>query len=144
MSLVIFHLFLSGFTHDGVDVMMAQKIVNWNLKRYPEGNEIYFQFFFVYIIFFTCSTYHRCLLPSRTGSALFMSQPTSSRDRVLSEGDERSEPIPQFASHLLLGDGRLIPYPLGIRRVPQVLAQSPQRSDRMSDSLILGRKCTHN
>lgn len=73
-----------------------------------------------------------------------MSQPTSSRDRVLSEGDERSEPIPQFASHLLLGDGRLIPYPLGIRRVAQVLAQSPQRSDRMSDSLILGRKCTHN
>ena len=37
MSLVIFHLFLSGFTHDGVDVMMAQKIVDWNLKRYPEG-----------------------------------------------------------------------------------------------------------
>ena len=48
MSLVIFHLFLSGFTHDGVDVMMAQKIVNWNLKRYPEGNEIYF-YFFLYI-----------------------------------------------------------------------------------------------
>lgn len=37
MSLVIFHLFLSNFTHDGVDVMMAQKIVDWNLKRYPEG-----------------------------------------------------------------------------------------------------------
>lgn len=37
MTLVIFHLFLSGFTHDGVDVMMAQKIVDWNLKRYPEG-----------------------------------------------------------------------------------------------------------
>jgi tetratricopeptide (TPR) repeat protein len=46
MSLVIFHLFLSNFTHDGVDVMMAQKIVDWNLKRYPEGNEIYFYFFF--------------------------------------------------------------------------------------------------
>lgn len=37
MWLLIFHLFLSGFTHDGVDVMMAQKIVDWNLKRYPEG-----------------------------------------------------------------------------------------------------------
>src|SRR5258708_5644981 len=43
MTLVIFHLFLSGFTNDGVDVMMAQKIVDWNLKRYPEGNVIYFR-----------------------------------------------------------------------------------------------------
>jgi len=38
MTLLIFHLFLSSFTHDGVDVMMAQKIVDWNLKRCPEGN----------------------------------------------------------------------------------------------------------
>jgi hypothetical protein len=30
----------SSFTHDGVDVMMAQKIVDWNLKRYPEGKLI--------------------------------------------------------------------------------------------------------
>ncbi|KAI0295131.1 hypothetical protein B0F90DRAFT_1811542 [Multifurca ochricompacta] len=37
MALLIFHLFLSSFTHDGVDVMMAQKIVDWNLKCYPEG-----------------------------------------------------------------------------------------------------------
>jgi hypothetical protein len=40
MTLLIFHLFLSSFTHDGVDVMMAQKIVDWNLKRYPEGELI--------------------------------------------------------------------------------------------------------
>lgn len=39
MSLLMFHLFLSSFTHDGVDVMMAQKIVDWNLKRYPEGKQ---------------------------------------------------------------------------------------------------------
>ena len=51
MSLVIFHLFLSGFTHDGVDVMMAQKIVDWNLKRYPEGNRIYFCLNFYSILF---------------------------------------------------------------------------------------------
>lgn len=42
MTLLIFHLFLSSFTHDGVDVMMAQKIVDWNLKRYPEGRLIAF------------------------------------------------------------------------------------------------------
>ena len=40
MTLLIFHLFLSSFTHNGVDVMMAQKIVDWNLKRYPEGKLI--------------------------------------------------------------------------------------------------------
>lgn len=38
MTLLIFHTFLSSFTHDGVDVMMAQKVVDWNLTRYPEGN----------------------------------------------------------------------------------------------------------
>ncbi|KAI0270398.1 hypothetical protein BC834DRAFT_511339 [Gloeopeniophorella convolvens] len=37
MTLLIFHLFISSFTHDGVDVMMAQKIVDWNLERHPEG-----------------------------------------------------------------------------------------------------------
>jgi hypothetical protein len=37
---LIFHLFLSSFTHDGVDVMMAQKIVDENLKRCPEGKMI--------------------------------------------------------------------------------------------------------
>ncbi|KAJ3991899.1 hypothetical protein F5050DRAFT_1580574 [Lentinula boryana] len=37
MALLIFHLVLSSFTFDGIDVGMAQKIINWNLKRYPDG-----------------------------------------------------------------------------------------------------------
>ncbi|KAI0049076.1 hypothetical protein FA95DRAFT_1489914 [Auriscalpium vulgare] len=37
MCLMIFHLVLSSFTYDGVDIPMAQKIVDWNLKRYPNG-----------------------------------------------------------------------------------------------------------
>ena len=37
MSLVFFHLILSGFTFDGVDISVASKIVKWNLKRYPNG-----------------------------------------------------------------------------------------------------------
>ncbi|KAJ7747850.1 hypothetical protein B0H16DRAFT_1554834 [Mycena metata] len=37
MALLIFHLVLSSFTFDGVDVHMAARIVKWNLKRYPEG-----------------------------------------------------------------------------------------------------------
>nr|GAT47379.1 predicted protein [Mycena chlorophos] len=37
MALLIFHLVLSSITFDGVDVPMASRIVEWNLKRYPEG-----------------------------------------------------------------------------------------------------------
>ena len=37
MSLLLFHLILSGFTFDGVDISVASKILKWNLKRYPNG-----------------------------------------------------------------------------------------------------------
>ena len=37
MILLIFHLVLSSFTFDGVDVSIASKVLKWNLKRYPNG-----------------------------------------------------------------------------------------------------------
>jgi len=37
MTLIIFHLVLSAFTFTGVDLEMAEAILNWNLKRYPTG-----------------------------------------------------------------------------------------------------------
>ena len=37
MALLIFHLILSSFTFDGVDISVASKILKWNLKRYPNG-----------------------------------------------------------------------------------------------------------
>lgn len=37
MSLLVFHLILSSATSVGVDVPRAQHILEWNLKRYPEG-----------------------------------------------------------------------------------------------------------
>lgn len=37
MTLLIFHLILSSFTFDGIDIALAAKILNWNLKRYPNG-----------------------------------------------------------------------------------------------------------
>lgn len=37
MALLIFHLVLSGMTFEGVDVDMAEHILNYNLKRYPNG-----------------------------------------------------------------------------------------------------------
>jgi hypothetical protein len=37
MALLIFHLVLSSFTFDGVDIAVASKILKWNLKRYPNG-----------------------------------------------------------------------------------------------------------
>lgn len=37
MCLLIFHLFLSGMTSNGVDIKMAEKVLDWNLERYPNG-----------------------------------------------------------------------------------------------------------
>ncbi|KIM66408.1 hypothetical protein SCLCIDRAFT_1211163 [Scleroderma citrinum Foug A] len=37
MTLLIFHLVLSMYTFEGVDINMAERIVNWNLKTYPDG-----------------------------------------------------------------------------------------------------------
>ncbi|PPQ91091.1 hypothetical protein CVT25_013129 [Psilocybe cyanescens] len=37
MCLLIFHLVLSSFTFEGVDIGVASKILKWNLKRYPSG-----------------------------------------------------------------------------------------------------------
>ncbi|KAH0834300.1 hypothetical protein J3R83DRAFT_11675 [Lanmaoa asiatica] len=37
MTLLIFHLVLSSYTFEGVDVTMARRIVEWNLERYPNG-----------------------------------------------------------------------------------------------------------
>jgi tetratricopeptide repeat protein 39 len=37
MALLIFHLVLSSFTFDGVDMRYANKILAWNLKRFPSG-----------------------------------------------------------------------------------------------------------
>ncbi|KZT18713.1 hypothetical protein NEOLEDRAFT_121846 [Neolentinus lepideus HHB14362 ss-1] len=36
-ALLVFHLVLSSFTFEGVDIEMAQKILDWNLIRYPNG-----------------------------------------------------------------------------------------------------------
>jgi len=37
MCLLIFHLVLSGITFNGIDINMAQKVLDWNLARYPNG-----------------------------------------------------------------------------------------------------------
>lgn len=37
MSLLIFHLVLSSFTVEGVDVGVADRVLRWNLKRFPNG-----------------------------------------------------------------------------------------------------------
>jgi hypothetical protein len=37
MSLLIFHLVLSSFTFDGVDIAVAQRVLDFNMKRYPNG-----------------------------------------------------------------------------------------------------------
>ena len=37
MSLLLFHLVLSSFTFHGVDVQLAGRVLEWNLRRYPNG-----------------------------------------------------------------------------------------------------------
>jgi len=37
MCLLIFHLVLSSYTFEGIDVTLAGRIVEWNLERYPSG-----------------------------------------------------------------------------------------------------------
>ncbi|KAI0071516.1 hypothetical protein K474DRAFT_1630434 [Panus rudis PR-1116 ss-1] len=37
MTLLIFHLVLSGFTYEGVDISMAEKILKYHMQRYPNG-----------------------------------------------------------------------------------------------------------
>ena len=37
MSLLLFHLVLSSFTFEGVDVKLAGRVLEWNLRRYPNG-----------------------------------------------------------------------------------------------------------
>lgn len=41
MTLLIFHLVLSNFTFEGVDVEMAQKILEYHSERYPNGAPSY-------------------------------------------------------------------------------------------------------
>jgi hypothetical protein len=38
ICLLCFHLVISTVTYRGVDIDMAQTILDWNLKRYPNGN----------------------------------------------------------------------------------------------------------
>ncbi|TBU46751.1 hypothetical protein BD309DRAFT_998854 [Dichomitus squalens] len=37
ICLLCFHLVLSSFVHQGVDIPLAQQILEWNLKRFPDG-----------------------------------------------------------------------------------------------------------
>jgi hypothetical protein len=37
MTLLMFHLVLSSITFEGVDILVASKVLKWNLQRYPNG-----------------------------------------------------------------------------------------------------------
>jgi hypothetical protein len=37
LALIVFHLVMSGFTREGVDVQEAENIVEWNLQQYPNS-----------------------------------------------------------------------------------------------------------
>lgn len=37
MALIVFHLVFSAFTFEGVDMGMAEKILTYNSRQYPNG-----------------------------------------------------------------------------------------------------------
>lgn len=37
ICLLCFHLVISGVTHRGVDLGLAESILNWNIERFPNG-----------------------------------------------------------------------------------------------------------
>ena len=99
MTLLIFHLVLSSFTFDGVDVFMAQNILEWNLKRYPEG-----QFFFSCQISHSYPLESRCILPLWCRPSELVSQPAPPCNRILHQGFDRTDTVPQSSPHIILGD----------------------------------------
>ena len=53
MSLLLFHLVLSSFTFDGVDVKLAGRVLEWNLRRYPNGEFLsFFGFYWGFYVSF--------------------------------------------------------------------------------------------
>ena len=73
MALLLFHLILSGFTFDGVDISVASKILKWNLKRYPNGIS-----FHVLLSVYTSqrTSFSRCILPFWCRSSIHLSLST--------------------------------------------------------------------
>jgi len=105
MSLLIFHLVLSSFTFDGVDISVANKVLKWNLKRYPNGE---FSFPFTPPNFPSPKTnphpHPRRILPLRSRPPLPLPLPTTPSHPLLHTRHGISKTIPQPPSHLLLGD----------------------------------------
>jgi hypothetical protein len=69
--LLVFHLVLSSFTFKGVNIDMADKIVRWNLKRYPEGQcscpilgVLIFSCFFLFRCRFVVSSFRHLFISS--------------------------------------------------------------------------------
>jgi hypothetical protein len=93
MALLIFHLVLSSFTFDGVDVAMAARIVNWNLKRYPEGGA-FSPCHRASFIYCADNFIPRCVLPLRCRTPRHRALAAATRDRVPHQGYGCAETVP--------------------------------------------------
>jgi hypothetical protein len=76
MALLIFHLVLSSFTFDGVDIRYANKILAWNLKRFPSGEHLNV----LLQTSFVLSKFIRRILPIRGRAYAALSQSAPSCD----------------------------------------------------------------
>ena len=124
MSLLIFHLILSGFTFNGVDIDMAQKILDWNLKRYPNGPSPTSNRLRMPLI-----SGCRRIFPVCSGSDEHCSWPTGSGDSILQASCRCPTTVSKSASHLVLGDSHLQFGPLGHRGIIEMLGSVESRGN---------------
>jgi hypothetical protein len=83
MCLLIFHLVLSGITFNGVDINMAQKILDWNLEEVPEWYVA--RLSIAFSIHVDLSRRGRCVFPVRSGSDESRSWSTGQGDSSTTE-----------------------------------------------------------
>ena len=206
MSLLIFHLVFSNITFEGVDIRMAQRILDYHIERYPNGaytppppelplglvRRPFYSARSRRVTLRWASCHGARGLPSWPSSSMLSSlislgfvfeglRPVASRgadvvtvflgwarrrgfllvrawspapsagpaersDRVLREGDEGTESVPELASHLVLGDGDSKPCAVGCSSVPGVLAHTRCRGYGTSivpPPQLLYCRCSH-
>ncbi|KAF8989358.1 hypothetical protein BDQ17DRAFT_1434508 [Cyathus striatus] len=60
MALLIFYLILSSFTFQGVDINAAQRILEWNSKRYPNG-ELFLSVLWLLLVWWVSGVHEVCV-----------------------------------------------------------------------------------
>lgn len=124
ICMLCFHLVISSVTYKGVDLQMAQTILEWNLKRFPDGEQSLLENAIIPFM----APYRRFLLIRRR-SYPCIEKPTGVSYRKLRTCDGRSNTVSKFVLYLVLGNCYMQLRDMGDREVPQELETAGRRSD---------------